>query len=492
MVRGACDGTAPSPLQDPTRPSDNCSVPCRAATTHFADSDAPPAHPGRRSTSLSTLSTGQSPGQSTGRPVTAALARIALSCAAVVTGTGAALIGGGALSAPAASATVVTPSHPYAGGGIIPFGDAPSFGAPTSTLASAITGMAATPDGKGYWLVAADGGVFAYGDAVFAGSLGALRLTGPVVAMAPTPDGKGYWLVALDGGVFAFGDAAFYGSMGAAHLNEPIVGMSPTPDGEGYWLVASDGGIFSFGDAPFFGSTGGKPIPAGITGMDRTPDGKGYWLAGNDGSVYTFGDAPNYGGSAATKPLVPVASIVATADGKGYWLLEPDDWDYSFSDAPPYSIPPGSSITALASSQVGPDVDNARGAWCNPYGPCEAWCALFLTWVWQQAGVHVPSFPFTGSLYSWAARNGRLLPGAALPAPGDALLFGTAPRTVATSVHTGVVVEVWPDGAVITVEGDAGPAVDGSLAVVMNGPFLLSDSATYNGFPVYEIAQPTA
>ncbi len=77
-----------------------------------------------------------------------------------------------------------------------------------------------------------------------------LRLTGPVVAMAATPDGRGYWLAALDGGVFAFGDAGFYGSMGGQPLNKPIVGMASTPDGRGYWLVASDGGVFAFGDAP--------------------------------------------------------------------------------------------------------------------------------------------------------------------------------------------------------------------------------------------------
>ena len=63
--------------------------------------------------------------------------------------------------------------------------------------------------------------------------------------MAATPDGAGYWLVASDGGIFAFGDAVFYGSTGGMHLNAPIVGMAPTPDGAGYWLVASDGGIFS-------------------------------------------------------------------------------------------------------------------------------------------------------------------------------------------------------------------------------------------------------
>jgi hypothetical protein len=53
-----------------------------------------------------------------------------------------------------------------------------------------------------------------------------VHLNAPVVGMASTPDGKGYWLVAADGGVFTFGDAAFYGSMGEVHLNAPVVGMA--------------------------------------------------------------------------------------------------------------------------------------------------------------------------------------------------------------------------------------------------------------------------
>ena len=64
--------------------------------------------------------------------------------------------------------------------------------------------------------------------------------------------------MASDGGIFAFGDANFYGSMGGQHLNAPMVGMARTPDSLGYWTVASDGGIFSFGDAAshFYGSEG--------------------------------------------------------------------------------------------------------------------------------------------------------------------------------------------------------------------------------------------
>ncbi|HUR18575.1 MAG TPA: Calx-beta domain-containing protein [Acidimicrobiales bacterium] len=85
------------------------------------------------------------------------------------------------------------------------------------------------PPRTGYWLVASDGGIFAFGDARFFGSTGAIRLNKPIVGMASTRAGRGYWLVASDGGIFAFGDATFSGSTGAIRLNKPIVGMSALP-----------------------------------------------------------------------------------------------------------------------------------------------------------------------------------------------------------------------------------------------------------------------
>jgi hypothetical protein len=72
--------------------------------------------------------------------------------------------------------------------------------------------------------------------------------------MAATPSGLGYWLVAADGGIFDYGDAGFDGSTGAIHLNLPVVGIAAFGDDAGYWLVARDGGIFAFGGAPFLGS----------------------------------------------------------------------------------------------------------------------------------------------------------------------------------------------------------------------------------------------
>ena len=148
------------------------------------------------------------------------------------------------------------------------------------------------PGRPGYWLVASDGGIFAFGDAAFYGSTGGhppqptggghgrhprrrgllagglrrrhLRLrrrpllrvdrrpsasTRPVVGMAASPNGSGYWFVASDGGIFAFGDARFYGSMGEHRPQPTGGGHGLQPGTAGYWLVAADGGLFSFGNA---------------------------------------------------------------------------------------------------------------------------------------------------------------------------------------------------------------------------------------------------
>ena len=125
------------------------------------------------------------------------------------------------------------------------------------------------------------------GDAGFYGSMGGTKLNQPVVGMAPDLATGGYWLVAADGGVFSF-NAPFYGSMGGTKLNQPVVGMASTPGGGGYWLVAADGGIFSFRSAGFYGSTGAAQLPAPVVAMQGTPTGKGYWFAGADGAVYAL------------------------------------------------------------------------------------------------------------------------------------------------------------------------------------------------------------
>jgi hypothetical protein len=85
--------------------------------------------------------------------------------------------------------------------------------------------------------------------------MGGHHLNAPAAGMALGPDiNGGYFEVASDGRVFAFGDAPFLGSMADQHLNAPIVGMAVSETARpGYWLVAADRGVFSFGAAPFLG-----------------------------------------------------------------------------------------------------------------------------------------------------------------------------------------------------------------------------------------------
>jgi hypothetical protein len=81
-------------------------------------------------------------------------------------------------------------------------------------------------------------------------------LNAPVQSLVPDSDGVGYWLVASDGGIFAF-QADFRGSLGDVALNRLITGM--VRFGAGYLMVGEDGGIFNFSDRPFVGSLGANP-----------------------------------------------------------------------------------------------------------------------------------------------------------------------------------------------------------------------------------------
>jgi hypothetical protein len=174
-------------------------------------------------------------------------------------------------------------------------------------LAGPVVGMAATPDGHGYWLATADGAVYAYGDAANYGSQPATRLNAAVVAIAAAPGGEGYWLVSKDGEVFSFGRATAYGSTSNLRLSVPIVGMAATPQGNGYWLVGKDGGVFSFGAATFYGSAIGIAHGPAVT-VVPTSDGGGYWVVSANGTVTGFGDAGSQGSSLTKGTVVAGAA----------------------------------------------------------------------------------------------------------------------------------------------------------------------------------------
>jgi hypothetical protein len=216
-------------------------------------------------------------------------------------------------------------------------------------LNSPIVSMAATPDGRGYWNVASDGGMFSFGDAAFHGSMGGLPLNKPVVGMAATSNGGGYWEVASDGGIFAFGNAAFHGSMGGQPLTQPVVGIAVTPDGGGYWEVASDGGIFAFGDAGFYGSMGASHLNQPIVSMAANGS-QGYWLVAGDGGVFSFGSAPFWGSTGNLTLVLPVVGMAAAPRGSGYWMVAADGGMFAFGSAGFYG-----SMPQVLAAPTGPD-----------------------------------------------------------------------------------------------------------------------------------------
>ena len=85
-----------------------------------------------------------------------------------------------------------------------------------------------------------------------------MQLAAPVMSMASASNGRGYWLVASDGGIFAFG-VPFEGSLPEPpHLiggsYPPTVRMRAISSNDGYYLLGLDGSVAAFGTARFFGS----------------------------------------------------------------------------------------------------------------------------------------------------------------------------------------------------------------------------------------------
>ena len=111
--------------------------------------------------------------------------------------------------------------------------------------------------------------MFDFGDAAFFGSAGALHLNRPVAGIAAAPDGMGYWMVGTDGGVFTYGDAGYFGSVPGQGIagQPPVDGIARTPTGSGYWLVGATGAVYSYGDATFLGAPNPSTLAAFIVSV---------------------------------------------------------------------------------------------------------------------------------------------------------------------------------------------------------------------------------
>ncbi|MBW1602596.1 peptidoglycan-binding protein [Streptomyces sp. JJ66] len=123
---------------------------------------------------------------------------------------------------------------------------------------------------------------------------------------------------------------------------------------------------------------------------------------------------------------------------------------------PPASGSTREKIVEIARSQLGV---RETGNNCNPYGWCAAWCAMFGTWVWQEAGVDVPSYAFTGAWFNWGQRNGHSSWGYDGVQAGDAIMYGTGPSSVSTSTHVDLVERVNANGTLTVIGGNVSDAV---------------------------------
>jgi hypothetical protein len=260
---------------------------------------------------------------------------------------------------------------------VVGLGDTPTFGDPSGlALEGPLVSIASTPTGNGYWLAAGDGGVFAYGDAPWFGSIpqvlpAGVSLREPIVDLIAHGSGRGYWLVASDGGVFAYGEAPWFGSIPqvlppGTRLRAPITAAAPTPSGKGYWLLGADGGVFTFGDATYHGSVPelDRSHSADAVAIIPTAGAGGYAIHLRDGRVMPFGDA---------SPTGPFRSPVADADAVGSSLLSTtlDGANEGITTSPTDAQ---SGIASVA-------VRHGGGAWVlrNAVGPVIA--------IWQSGGL---------------------------------------------------------------------------------------------------------
>src|SRR4051794_25550230 len=160
-----------------------------------------------------------------------------------------------------------------------------------------------------------------------------MRRVGPIVGMDRSATNQGYYLVAADGGIFSFGDAQFLGSTGSIKLNKPIVGMAVTPNSP---ITAPDFIARLRGTAE---TAGGDADASGFANLDFTDDEVCYNIkvnsldspataahihkgaAGVNGPIVVTLKTPDKNGtSTACADIDPALSKAIMANPQGYYV----------------------------------------------------------------------------------------------------------------------------------------------------------------------------
>ncbi len=197
-------------------------------------------------------------------------------------------------------------------------GDAPPAPNPLLAFDSRGRGIAARAQG-GFWILQGDGTVLSFEGAP---TYGSPHFPGDYARdIAAMPDGNGYVILDALGGVHRFGSALFT----LANVGGPWFGfdiarsISVAPDGKGFAVLDGWGGLHRFGSAP---AVGAMPYWTGwdiAKSFEYRPGGGAYMLDGF-GTVWALGGAPNYGSPYFGWNIA--RDITAWPDGLGYAVVD--------------------------------------------------------------------------------------------------------------------------------------------------------------------------
>jgi hypothetical protein len=197
-------------------------------------------------------------------------------------------------------------------------GDPPPGPSPLLAFDSHGRGIAARAQG-GFWVVQGDGTVMAYEGAP---AYGYPHFPGDYARdIAAMPDGNGYVILDALGGVHFYGSALFtLSSLGGPWFGFDIArSIAVAPDGKGFAVLDGWGGFHRYGSAP---NVSGLPYWRGwdiARSFSYRPGGGAYLLDGF-GGVWPLGGAPRYTSTYFGWNIA--RDLTVWPDGKGYVVLD--------------------------------------------------------------------------------------------------------------------------------------------------------------------------
>lgn len=226
--------------------------------------------------------------------------------------------------------------------------------------------IALTSDGEGYWVFRGDGSVTCYGTAGFYGSPKDLGIGttggrhprgGYWQAICPTSTNLGYWCIAVDGRIRAFGDAVAEGFPSTVpgftfSTSVFISGANSLVGSNGVLVASTDGTVYALGTATHYGNWTKTTLSPGENGGEAlstvVPNlaGDGYWLMSTKGVVQERGAAAFFGQVATPSgdSYRVYDQLIPYRTDDGYLLFSGFGLVTAFGDAGFYGSPiPGST-----------------------------------------------------------------------------------------------------------------------------------------------------